>query len=110
MNFDKVETFVQDAKAITWDTCHKIYVLMDDEQVDLMRKHEYDPIITTSEATPEQMLETLKQWFDASCGLRFIDAIWTNHDDPNAGFETLIGQFLGEDYEEDDDWEEDEDE
>ena len=29
---------VQEAKAIAWDTCHKIYVLMDDEQVQKMRE------------------------------------------------------------------------
>jgi len=46
MSFDLVKERVVDAKAIAWDTCHKIYVLMDDEQVELMRGYEYDPLIT----------------------------------------------------------------
>ena len=40
---------VSEAKAIAWDTCHKIYVLMDNEQVELMREYGYDPLITKEE-------------------------------------------------------------
>jgi len=103
VNFDLVKERVGDAKAIAWDTCHKIYLLMDDEQVDVMRGYEYDPLITNKEQTPEEMLITLKDWYASSCGLRFIDAVSTNHENPNAGFETLIGQGddEGEEYEED---------
>lgn len=96
-NFDKVEEYLDDAKAIAWDTCHKIYVLMDDEQVELMRKYEYDQIITADEMSSIEMLGTIKKWFDESCSLRFVSAVETNNDDPNAGFITLIGQFEGED-------------
>ena len=91
--FDLVRERVLDAKAIAWDTCHKIYLLMDDEQVELMRGYGYDPLITKDDATSEQMLALLEKWFDESCGLRFIDAVNTNKENPNAGFETLIGQF-----------------
>lgn len=87
-----VKEKVKDAKAIAFDTCHKIYLLMDNEQVELMRTYGYDPLITSEEATPEEMLATLQEWYEDSCGLRFIDAVSTNHEDPNAGFETLIGQ------------------
>jgi hypothetical protein len=38
------------------------------------------------------MLATLQEWYEDSCGLRFIEAVSTNHENPNAGFETLIGQ------------------
>ena len=99
-NFDSVEEKVGEAKAIAWDTCHKIYLLMDDEQVETMRGYGYDPLITDKEQTPEEMLITLKDWYASSCGLRFIDAVSTNHENPNAGFETLIGQ--GEDEDEED--------
>ena len=92
MSFDLVKERVVDAKAIAWDTCHKIYVLMDDEQVELMREYQYDPLITNVEATPEEMLATLEEWFEDSCGLRFIQAVSTNHINPNDGFEELIGQ------------------
>lgn len=101
MTFDLVAERVRDAKAIAWDTCHKIYVLMDDEQVDLMREYEYDPLITADEATPDKMFELLQEWYDRSCGLRFISAVTTNHIDPNAGFEDLIAQFEGDEDDED---------
>lgn len=99
ISFDLVKERVVDAKAIAWDNCHKIYLLMDNEQVELMRTYGYDPLITSDEATPEQMLSLLEKWFDDSCGLRFIDAVSTNQENPNAGFETLIGQFDDEDEE-----------
>lgn len=92
MGFDLVRERVVDAKAIAWDTCHKIYLLMDDEQVELMRQYDYDPLITKDEMSSDEMLATLEKWFDDSCGLRFIDAVSTHPDDPNLGFETLIGQ------------------
>ena len=97
--FKPVKERVADAKAIAWDNCHKIYLLMDNKQVELMRTYGYDPLITSDEATPEQMLSLLEKWFDDSCGLRFIDAVSTNQENPNAGFETLIGQFDDEDEE-----------
>ncbi|NBQ64000.1 MAG: hypothetical protein EBT95_00285 [Verrucomicrobia bacterium] len=97
ITFDLVKERVVDAKAIAWDTCHKIYLLMDDEQVELMRTYGYDPLITSDEMSPDKMFETLQEWFDDSCSLRFINAVTTNVDDPNEGFETLIGQFDDED-------------
>lgn len=92
IDWDTVEDALEDAKGITWDTCHKIYVLMDDEQVAQMREYEYDPIITSDEMSDGEMLNTLKKWFEDSCGLRFIDSVETNSADPNAGFTTLIPQ------------------
>ena len=95
--FDRVEDFLPEAKAIAWDTCHKIYVLMDDTQVALMREYEYDPIITKDDADSDEMLALVKKWYAESCGLRFVSAVSTNEDNPNDGFETLIGQFEDED-------------
>lgn len=100
--FDLVEERVSEAKAIAWDTCHKIYLLMDDEQVELMREYKYDPLITADEMKPAEMLETIKEWYENSCFLRFVDAVSTNHEDANKGFETLIGQFDGEEESEED--------
>ena len=99
--FDLVEERVSEAKAIAWDTCHKIYLLMDNEQVELMRGYGYEPLITADEMKPAEMLETLKYWYENSCFLRFVDAVSTNHEDANKGFETLIGQFDDEDEDED---------
>ena len=87
-----IEERIKNAKAIAWDTCHKIYLLMDEEQVNLMHEYGYEDVVTANQATPEEMLRTLAEWYDDSCGLRFIQAVSTNHTDPNAGFESLIPQ------------------
>jgi hypothetical protein len=92
VDFGLVEDRVSEAKAIAFDTCHKIYLLMDDEQVKLMREYGYDPLITSEESDPYTMFEILKNWYYESCGLRFIEAVSTHPTDPNLGFETLIGQ------------------
>ncbi len=86
--YDKME----DAKAIAFDTCHKIYVLMDDAQVAKMREYEYDPLYTKDEMSAGEMYETIKHWYAESCGLKFVEAVSTVEGDPNLGFETLIGQ------------------
>lgn len=83
---------MEDAKGIAFDTCHKIYVLMDDAQVALMREYEYDPLYTKDEMSAGEMFETLKHWYSESCGLKFIEAVSTVDGDPNDGFETLIEQ------------------
>jgi hypothetical protein len=97
-NPDLVYDRVNDCKGIAWDTCHKIYILMDSEQVELMRSYGYDPLITNEEMNPDDMFSLVQEWYEDSCSLRFIDAVSTNHINPNAGFETLSPQF--EDQEE----------
>jgi hypothetical protein len=98
-NFDEVAIAINYAKGVAWDTCHKIYLLMDDEQVSKMREYGYgdeqdpDSLITREQMTADEMLETVKKWFDDSCGLRFVQSVETNHEDPNEGFVSLIGQF-----------------
>jgi hypothetical protein len=95
-NWGKVEVAVEMAKGIAFDTCHKIYVLMDDEQMEQMKQWGYDPLLSSDELTPSEMLKTIRKWYADSCGLKFVQAVRTNHDDPNEGFISLIGQ--GEDY------------
>jgi hypothetical protein len=90
---------LRNAKAITWDTCHKIYVLMDDQQVKQSEEWGYDPILPVTDV--DEALATLQQWYDESCGLRFITAVTTVESDPNKGYDTLIGQFDDEEDEED---------
>lgn len=101
INWDLVEEYVQDALLIAWDECHKIYLAMDPQEADWFRE-EYPVVV---EGSPEQLLSTLHDWFDKSCGLRFIQAVHTNLDDPNEGFVNLIPQGAGEW----DDWDDDED-
>ncbi len=97
IDWDNVDDGLVGAKAIAWDTCHKIYVLMDDEQVAKMREYGYgdepDSLFTSDEKTHAEMLETLKEWFAQSCSLKFIQAVETVTGDPNEGFTDLIGQF-----------------
>jgi hypothetical protein len=84
---------LSEAEAIAWDNCHKIYILMDSEQVDLMRGYGYDPLITNKDMNPDDMFGLVQERYEDSCSLRFIDAVSTNHINPNAGFETLVSQF-----------------
>ena len=93
--WDKVGETLEDAKGIAFDGCHKIYLLMDDEQMSEMKLIGYDPLLSAEDYTASEMLETVRDWYEDSCGLRFVQAVHTNHEDPNAGFVSLIDQ--GED-------------
>lgn len=86
-NLELIQERVSEAKAIAWDNCHKIYLLMDNEQVEVMRGYGYEPLITNKEMTPEEMVATLERWYEDSCGLKFIQAVSTE-----MGFEDLIKQ------------------
>lgn len=91
--WEDVKFAVRDARLIAFDGCHKIYLAMDDEQADWFREHyngEYGD--TTFTGTPEEMLARLHDWYDESCGLKFIQSVTTDHDDPNGGWERLIPQ------------------
>ena len=93
INANLVRNRISEAEAIAWDNCHKIYILMDSEQVDLMRGYGYDPLITTDQMSTDEMFGLVQEWYEDSCDLRFIEAVSTNHINPNAGFETLVSQF-----------------
>lgn len=94
IDWTDTEFAVEDAKGIAFDTCHKIYVLMDTKQVEQMREYEYDLIHTSEEMTPSQMLDTLREWFEKSCPLRFIESVASvpAGEDENNGFVVLIEQ------------------
>jgi hypothetical protein len=100
-----IHKFLSDAKGIAWDTCHKVYILMDDQEVEQSRKYGYDPLITSDEQTPEEMLATVLGWYRDSCGLRFIQATRTT--DTGTEFFDVIPQCFDED--EDDNYEEEDD-
>ncbi len=87
-----VEEHVQDAVLIAFDECHKIYLAMDETEAQFFRENYQPAIVERANSYPEAMLETLQEWYDASCGLKFIQAVWNNQEDPNAGFVSLIGQ------------------
>jgi len=103
--FSEIEEYLSEAKGIAWDGCHKIYILMDDQEVAKMREYEYDPLLTTEHNTPAEMFVSVLRWYRESCGLRFIQVTSTTED--GTDFYSLVPQFF--DYEEFDDEEEIED-
>jgi hypothetical protein len=98
--WEVVRSAVRKAKGITWDECHKIYVLMDDEQVEKSKGWGYDPIFPTTEVG--EAMQILQEWYMESCGLKFISAVSTVEGDPNKGYRTLIAQ--GDDDEDEEDY------
>ncbi len=115
MGWTAVAQAVPNTLAIAWDGCHKIYALLDQEQVNYFRdlgygdgtdatllvsRVEASPLmnnppvagVDVEKATDAVLLTTLREWFEDSCGLRFISAVATDHFDPNAGFTNLIAQ------------------
>ena len=104
----KVREYTDEAKGIAFDTCHKIYVLMDDAQVALMREYGYgkdDPnaLATSDQLDPAEMATVVMAWFERSCGLRFINAVYSDTRMGHEGFVNIISQFEGNEDEDDDD-------
>ena len=99
------EMALDQAEAIAWDTCHKIYVLMDTDQVAQMREYGYaddeGAFFTKADKSPKEMLAIVKDWYEKSCFLRFVEAVETVAEgkDPNEGFTTLIEQGANDDEE-----------
>jgi hypothetical protein len=98
--------YTKEAKGIAFDTCHKIYILMDDEQMNLMKEYEYEPLISSEDMDAEEMANTLLEWYKGSCGLRFIQAVSTTTN-PNDGYVDVVEQ--GSDWNAYEDEDEDED-
>lgn len=96
-----IDAWLADAKGIAWDTCHKVYILMDDEQMQLMKQYEYDPLISETDMDADQMLDEIAKWWDKSCGLRFIQATTTHPEEGEEMFVDVIRQFEDEEEEED---------
>lgn len=105
--FVPVADAIVDAHLVAWDGCHKIYLAMDEEQAEWFHEN-YSPDIF--EGTAEEMLATVANWYENSCFLRFVNAVETNHADPNAGFTTLIPQFAEESQDEDEPEDDEDDE
>ena len=91
--------YLDDAKGIAWDTCHKIYVLMDDNQMQQMKEYDYNPLISAEKMSTKELFDTITGWYDDSCGLKFIQAVTTL---PNDGeeYHDIVGQFDDEEDEE----------
>ena len=108
--FQDVENAMDGALLVAFDGCHKIYLAMDEEQANWFTRNYNPDECETSlnlSASPKEMLAKVREWWNESCGLRFISAVWTNEQDPNAGFKTLIPQGASD---EEESWYDDEDE
>lgn len=107
--WNDVEVAMEYAHLVAFDGCHKIYLAMDEEQAEWFRNNYNGKDCTDMNfaAPAKVMLEQVREWYESSCPLRFVSSVKTNHEDPNAGFVSLIPQGADEVYEDED---EDEDE
>ncbi len=87
-----VEEHVQDAVLIAFDGCHKIYIAMDQQEAYFFRLNYQPAVVESIHSSPAAMLEILREWYDESCGLKFISAVWHDENDRNDGFVSLISQ------------------
>ena len=98
--WDEVEAELDEAKGISFDGCHKIYILKDDQQVKQSAEWGYgeDGSFLVTDLTPDEMLILVKRWYEASCGLKFVQSVATNEDDPNEGYESIIPQGYEDEF------------
>jgi len=101
--WDAVEEYINEAALIAFDGCHKIYLAMDQEEAEWFSKNYNGHGCTDRNFTgsPEEMLKMVREWWDESCSLRFVNAVWHNEYDPNAGFVSLISQMAEVEVDED---------
>lgn len=100
--------YTEEAKGIAFDGCHKIYVLMDDEQMALMKEYGYGEdnpnyLISSSQLNPAEMATVAMMWFKDSCGLRFIQGVYSDTTIANGGWVDIIAQFENNDDDDEDD-------
>lgn len=84
------------AEAVAFDGCHKIYFLMDQNQVTLSRSYGYGSdagtlLVTRYDLDARSLYHLAKGWYKDSCGLRFIQSVATN-DDGSDEYTALIEQ------------------
>ena len=88
---DRLIEAVKGAHAITWDECHKIYITADEETTEEFK--EWNCSITLIESAVDAA-ETLQEWYDDSCPLRFIQKISKRRSpDSDPDFKSVIPQF-----------------
>ncbi len=90
-----IDELLYQTHSVSYDGCHKIYLNMDKQQTEKMFGYGYDKTII---GTKFEMEHAVYSWYEESCSLRFIDAVFTNEDETDK-FVTVIGQFFGEDEE-----------
>lgn len=95
-----VSTYVDDCVLIAFDGCHKIYLAMDETEAYSFRTNEgYESVIENN--GDNNLMDILDDWYDISCPLKFINAVWTSYPDANDGYVSLISQCAGDAPEDD---------
>lgn len=88
--FAEIESLLPSVDSIAWDECHKIYLLMNDEQTAFMQG--YPMRVRASDVSAEELMDTLRFWYDSSCPLRFIQSCDGSVEDTK--FESHIPQIF----------------
>lgn len=89
-----VRTTVDSAVGVTWDGCHKIYLLMDATSCEYMEGNGYE-VHYRAGCCSADMFDAVRGWWDDSCRLRFVDAIESSGDldgGPVRTYWSIIGQ------------------
>ena len=93
-----MDYLLERASTVAWDGCHKIYLNMDIEQTGKMVGYGYDSMVG---GTTWAKQEAVFKWYEDSCSLRFIDAVFTEGDGDK--FVVVVSQFFGDDEEDEED-------
>ena len=92
---ERVTTAIMDCEGVAFDGCHKVYILMDKEQVEKMRGYGYgnktdfekgdSRLVTTDDVPRSEMFMLVKDWYRESCMLKFITSVATDGGDDEFG-------------------------
>ena len=88
MSWGDVSEATESARLVAWDGCHKIYLAMDETEEHWFAMY-YSYVFR---GTPEDMYRKALEWYDESCGLRFVSSVSHDAEDPNRGYTQLIPQ------------------
>ena len=84
----RVASYLKDSAGITWDNCHKIYILMDKNQVEVSKGFDYEVL---TDLTPKEKMKLIKEWYANSCGLQFV-TVFSTDENGNDDFITVVKQ------------------
>ncbi|MDP9903125.1 hypothetical protein [Arthrobacter bambusae] len=83
--WDRVRAALLHAKKVSFDSCHTIYLLMDDTQVSQSNQHGFRSL--------DPKLEHVRDWFNSSCPMRSVIALSTKPSTGSSRRRVLIGEF-----------------
>lgn len=83
--WERIAERVESAVLIEWDGCHKIYIHTCEQPEDVFKES-----FTAEVMSSDEMLETLKAWWDESCWLKLIQEVASAGD--ISGYISLIEQ------------------